>query len=217
MRRQHHQRMVMRGVSLYLLLGHLLIGAGSTCVPVECLICNTTGKPQEDPCAFCNPEKCSNDASTIPSNCKQDFQVSVNCSKSNLQEGDDITLTCVHNLTVLITMFGWKRNQVDLQEGKNKSILYLKEVLSNKAGLYTCFVESLCGDYVSPPCNVNVENQSVLILVICGISALGLVLIMGLAMKFKLKRDNAKHKERRRQKAEAEQRSGPAPFTLRES
>ncbi|XP_028445346.1 uncharacterized protein LOC114562880 isoform X2 [Perca flavescens] len=214
MRRQHHQRMVMRGVSLYLLLGHLLMGAGSTCVPVECLRCNTTGKPQADACAFCSPEKCIDDTSKILSNCKQDFQVSVNCTGTNLQEGNDITLTCVHNLTVLITMFGWQMNQVDLQEGKNASSLYLKEVHSNNAGLYTCFVKSPCGDYVSPSCNVTVENQSVLILVICGISALGLVLIMGLAMKFKLKRDNAKHKERRRQKAEAEQRSGPAPFTL---
>lgn len=36
-------------------------------------------------------------------------------------------------------------------------------------------------------------DDSALILVVCGISALVLVLIMGLAMKFKLKRDNGKN------------------------
>lgn len=36
------------------------------------------------------------------------------------------------------------------------------------------------------------SDDSVLILVVCGVGALVLVLIMGLAMKFKLKRDNGK-------------------------
>ncbi|XP_031175370.1 uncharacterized protein LOC116064350 isoform X2 [Sander lucioperca] len=208
--------MVMRGVLLYLLLGHLLIGAGSTCVPVECLRCNATGNTQADPCAFCYPKMCINDTSNITSNCKKEFQVSVNSSGSNVQEGNDITLTCVYNLPDLI-MIGWKKNQEELQENKNKSTLSLPEVKSSDAGQYICFVNSLCGYYESLPSIVIVENQAVLLLVICGISALVLVVIMGLAMKFKLKRDNAKHKERRKQKAEAEQRSGPAPFTLRES
>ncbi|XP_032383946.1 uncharacterized protein LOC116696846 [Etheostoma spectabile] len=210
--------MVMRWVSLYLLLGHLLIvGAGSTCVPLECLTCNATGNTQADPCEFCTPEKCINDTSKIPSNCKQDFKVSVNSNGSKLQEGNDITLECVHNLPNLITMFGWKKNLEELYEGKNKSTLSFKQVLSDKAGMYICFVKSLCGDFESPPYNVTIENQSIFLIVVCGISALVLVLIMGMAMKFKLKRDNAKHKERRKQRAEAEQRSGPAPFTLRES
>ncbi|XP_078116879.1 uncharacterized protein LOC144524462 [Sander vitreus] len=206
----------MRGVSLYLLLEHLLIGAGSTCVPVECLRCNATGKTQADPCAFCNPEKCINDTSNIPLNCKQVFQIIVSSSGSKVQEGNDINLTCVHNFPDLITI-GWKKNQEELQEGKNKSFLYLTEVKSSDEGQYICFVKSLCGGDKSLPYILTVENQSVLLLVICGISALVLVVIMGLAMKFKLKRDNAKDKERRKQKAEAEQRSGPAPYTLRES
>ncbi|XP_034739418.1 uncharacterized protein LOC117951696 isoform X2 [Etheostoma cragini] len=207
----------MRWESLYLFLGHLLIGAGSTCVPLECLRCNATRNTLADPCAFCNQSLCISDTSKIPSNCKQDFQVSVNSNESKLQEGNDITLQCVHNLPNWITLFGWKKNQKEVNEGKNKSMLHFKQVLSDAAGQYICFVKSLCGDYESLPYDVTVENQSILIMVICGVSALVLVLIMGMAMKFKLKRDNAKHKERRKQRAEAEQRSGPAPFTLRES
>ncbi|XP_074503655.1 uncharacterized protein LOC141774747 [Sebastes fasciatus] len=210
----------MRGVSLYLLLGHLLIaGVGSTCVPVQCLRCNATGETQADPCSRCSNSsaQCIDVPSDIPSNCTKDFQVSVNTTGSKVNEGDDITLTCVHNLPDLNLTFGWIYDGEEIQKGRNKSELCLEKVLTNRGGPYICFVNSSCGYYESSPHDVTVENQTVLILVICGVSALVLVLVLGLAMKFKLKRDNAKLKERMRQKAREGQNNAPAPFTPRES
>ncbi|KAL3044918.1 hypothetical protein OYC64_013233 [Pagothenia borchgrevinki] len=201
--------MVVRGVTLYLLLGYLIKGATSTCVYNVCLRCNTTAT-WADPCELCN-KTCN---SAISSNCTKGFQVSINSSDSDLVEGDDLILTCVHNLPDVIQTFGWKMNE-DTIQGQNESELYDKKVLSNKAGSYICYVESLCGYYESLPHDVTVENNSLLLLVVCGVSALVLVLVMGLVMKFKLKRDNAKHRERMRQKATVEQRA--APFTPRES
>ncbi|XP_034399368.1 uncharacterized protein LOC117737478 isoform X2 [Cyclopterus lumpus] len=190
--------MFMRGVFLNILLGNLLIaGAGSSCVPIQCLRCNTTGETRADPCVLCSNN--STECHDIPSNCTKDFQVSVNSTGSNIKEGGDITLTCLHNYPDLNLTFGWKRNK-DILDGANKSKLFLKKVLSDKGGQYMCLVNSLCGSSESLPLNVTVENQSLLILVICGVSALVLVLIMGLAMKYKLKRDSAKHRERRLQK-----------------
>ncbi|KAK9518006.1 hypothetical protein VZT92_023335 [Zoarces viviparus] len=207
--------MFMRGVFLNILLGHLLrAGAGATCVPVQCLRCNATGETQADPCPPCiNNTGCIKD---IPPNCKKDFQVSVNSTRSELKEGDDLTMTCLHNLPDLNLTFGWKRDGEDIRDGKNKRKLHLENVLGHQSGEYICFVNSLCGCYKSPPQKVTVENQNVLLLIICGVSALVLVVIMGLAMKFKLKRDSAKHKERREQRAR-EQNSAPAALTPRGS
>ncbi|KAM9356958.1 uncharacterized protein ABDE67_004545 [Symphorus nematophorus] len=212
--------MVMAEISLYVLLGHLLIaGVGSVCFPVECLRCNVTGEtPTKAPCLLCsNPGPCINITQDIPPPCKTDFKVYINSTGSTADEGDDITLTCVHKLPNLDLKFVWMKDKEDILVGQNKSELVLKKVFSHNAGKYTCRVESPCGNYTSSPHDVTVNNGGVLLLVICGISAVALILVLGLAMKFKLKRDNAKHRERRKQRAQAEQNVGPAPFTPRES
>ncbi|XP_042349890.1 uncharacterized protein LOC121948540 [Plectropomus leopardus] len=209
----------MREISLYLLLSHLLVvGFGSTCFPVDCLNCDAS-KTLADACDLCpaNKTKCEN-PKNVSSHCKKDFKLSVNSSKAKPEEGDAITLTCVDDVpSTLNFTYGWKKNEKIIKGGKNMKKLVLKKVLSNKAGKYTCFVNGSCGYHESPPHDVTVGNQSVVILVICGVAALALVVVMGLAMKFKLKRDNAKHRERMKQRARAEQSAGPAPFTPRES
>ncbi|XP_041800585.1 uncharacterized protein LOC121611921 isoform X2 [Chelmon rostratus] len=213
------QRIVMREISRYVLLGHFLIAVSSVCVPTVCLRCNVTGQTPADSCPLCpnSTAQCISVPPDIPSNCYKDFQVSINTTGSNVKEGDDIILTCVHNLPNLTFLtFWWMKGQETLQ-GQNESELVLNKVLSHKAGPYTCSVNCSCGIYKSLPHDVSVSNQSMVLLVICGVSALVLVVIMGLAMKFKLKRDNAKHRERMKQREQAEQRGGPAPFTPRES
>ncbi|XP_029297574.1 ADP ribosylation factor like GTPase 3, like 1 isoform X1 [Cottoperca gobio] len=194
----------------------ILAGAGATCVPVNCLRCNTTEKTQSEPCTHCsnNLTQCISD---IPSDCKKDFQVSVNSTGSKLQEGDAVNLTCVHNLPDLILTFVWKREGMEILRGQNKSVLFLEKVLTHCNGQYICFVKSLCGDYESAPHDVTVENKFVVTVVICGVSALVLVLVLGMSMKFKLRRDNIKHKERLKQKALAEQRAASAPFPTPET
>ncbi|GAA6235254.1 carcinoembryonic antigen-related cell adhesion molecule 6-like [Lates japonicus] len=160
--------------------------------------------------AFCSPLN-------LTTVCTNDFKVTINTTGSHVQEGDDITLTCDHNLPNLMLTFGWKKDGKEEQEHKNKSELFLKNVLTPIAGQYVCYVNSTCGYYESPPHSVTVNNNSVVLLVICGVSALVLVVIMGLIMKFKLKRDNAKHRQRMAQRAQNGRNDGPAPITPRES
>nr|XP_040029455.1 uncharacterized protein LOC120817364 [Gasterosteus aculeatus aculeatus] len=187
------KRMLMRSLFLNAWLYHLLrAGDGFTSASASCAICNVTGTW---------PDK--------QSNCSAGFQVCVNSTASKLNEGDEVTLTCFHNCSNWNVTFGWKKDTNEIEEERNKSKLFRKKVLSHDTGQYVCFVNSLCGRCESLPHNVNVENQSVLLLIICGVSALVLVLVIGLVMKYKLKRDGAKHRERRQQK-QLEQGGAPS-------
>ncbi|XP_070693335.1 uncharacterized protein [Pempheris klunzingeri] len=209
--------MFTKEICLYLLLGHLVkAGVGSGCVPVQCLICDIRGETSAVSCSFCSNSsaQCVNVPPDSLSNCKKDFQVSVNGTGSAVEEGEAFTLTCDYNLPPLDLTFGWKRDGVEIHEGQNKSQLVFKKALSHNSDRYSCFVNSTCGLYESPPHNVTVNGNNVVILVICGVSALALIVVMGLAMKFKLKRDNAKLKERmKQQRAQAAQSGVPSPFT----
>ncbi|XP_022607364.1 uncharacterized protein LOC111226469 [Seriola dumerili] len=210
--------MIMREISLYILLGHLIIvGVASNCVSVHCLRCNTA-EETADSCQLCLDTKCINETfyANNSSNCKKAFQVSINSTGSEAEEGDDITLTCVHNVPNLNLTIGWTKDGEEIKKSKNMSNLVLDHVLSSE-GQYICYVNSSCGNYESSPDEVSVKNNNVFTLVICGIAALVLVLIMGLVMKFKLKRDNAKTKARMAQRALDGRAGGPVPFTPRES
>ncbi|XP_060903887.1 uncharacterized protein LOC132981820 [Labrus mixtus] len=203
--------MIMREILLCLLLGLFFTACfGSACVPAQCLKCNYTVETVADSCSICSA-RCIN-MSVVPSDCKTDFQVSINSTVPEPDEGDDITLTCVHNLPNVNLTFEWEKEGEGFLEGQNKSQLVLESVLSDKNGRYYCFVNSTCGHFQSSPLDVTVKNNSVVILIICGVSALALVLILGIAMKYKLKRDNAQHKQRRMQREQNEQRAIPAPF-----
>ncbi|XP_036932922.1 ADP ribosylation factor like GTPase 3, like 1 isoform X1 [Acanthopagrus latus] len=206
----------MREIPLYVLLGHLLIAAvGSVCVPVQCLKCNIKGQTLADSCPLCNTTaQCFN---VTTSNCTKDFKVFVNSSGSVANAGEEITLTCCHDLPNLNLMFEWTKDKNKIEERGNGSKLVLQKVTLRQSGKYSCSVTSLCGTFKSLPHDVTVNDNSVVILVVCGVGALVLVVIMGMAMKFKLKRDNVKHKERMRQRAQAAQSSSPAPITPRDS
>ncbi|KAM8909752.1 ADP ribosylation factor like GTPase 3, like 1 isoform 1-T1 [Spinachia spinachia] len=180
------RRMLVRSLFLNVLLHHLrAAAAGVTQVPVQCLTSNDTGGTGEG------------------------FQVWVNSSGSKVNEGADVTLTCLHNLPKWNLTFGWKMNGKEIETARNKRQLCLKNVLSHDEGQYVCFVNSLCGYYESSEHGVTVENQSVLLLIICGVTALAMVLIIGMAMKYKLKRDAAKHRKRRQQR-DLEQNGAPS-------
>ncbi|XP_034545638.1 ADP ribosylation factor like GTPase 3, like 1 isoform X2 [Notolabrus celidotus] len=175
----------------------------SLCFTAQCLMCNSTVQTLNE--------------SQVPAGCKKDFQVTINSTGSEAQEGDEVTLTCVHNLPNVTLMFGWMKQLDELLKGKNKSQLVLEKLMTDKEGQYSCFVNSSCGNYESLPHSVTVSSSGVMVLIVCGVSALALVLIMGITMKYKLKRDNAKHRERMRQREQDQQSAGPAPFTPRES
>ncbi|XP_035505990.1 uncharacterized protein LOC118319595 isoform X1 [Scophthalmus maximus] len=231
----------MKEMFQYLLFGQLFIaGVGSACVSDKCLRCNITGATPADFCPSCQ-DTCINDTvyANMSADCKKAFQVSINSSGSSVNEGDDITLTCVHDLPSLALTFGWKKKQ-EIQENENKSELFLKGVRPSMSSQYICFLNSSCGYYESLPHGVTVKtcvlcafflsvflplglsvcprtDNSVILLVICGISSLALVLLMGLALKFKMKRDNAKQRERVEHRIQAGKIRDPAPIVPRAS
>ncbi|XP_076021095.1 uncharacterized protein LOC143011957 [Genypterus blacodes] len=202
-------------VLLYPLLGHLLISFCSGCVP-HCLTCNITGEP--DFCWLCssnNNTECINVSRNPPRNCtKKDFQVSLNSTGNDLQEGDVLTLTCVLNLALPNLTFEWLKAGQTLK-GQNTSALTCR-VLTRDKGHYHCIVKSPCGSYKSVPLEVTVNSNSLLILLICGASAVVMVLVIGVGMKIKLKRDIDKQKKRREQRTRDQQR-GPLPIPPREA
>ncbi|XP_069388014.1 uncharacterized protein [Paralichthys olivaceus] len=199
----------MREMFQYLLLGHLLIaGVVSQCVPVhKCLKCNITEVARADSCQSCPNTSCIQDAEyeNISSNCKRAFSVSINSSRSDVEEGDDINLTCMHNFVNLTLKIGWKHNGKNItQRGQNRATLFLKKVFQPNEGKYICYVKSRCGIHESLPYDVTIKNNSVILLIVCGTLALVLFLTLGLLLKYKLKRDNARHRERREMRAQGE-------------
>lgn len=90
--------------------------------------------------------------------CPSDFQVYVNSTGSTKEEGEAITLTCVHNFTNMDVTFGWKKGRKGIHEGRNESELVLKKVLVPDSGQYICFVDSPCGRYESLPHDVTVNS-----------------------------------------------------------
>lgn len=78
--------------------------------------------------------------------CLSDFKVSVVSNKSKPEEGDDITLTCSHNLPNVTLKFEWKKNEKEIP-GKNMSELILENLEAGPDNFYTCSVGSPCGTY----------------------------------------------------------------------
>ncbi|XP_035016531.2 uncharacterized protein LOC118111878 [Hippoglossus stenolepis] len=204
----------MRETFQYLLLGHLLIaGVASACVPFQCLICNSTEMTRAGACPSCNTSCIPDEQyANISSSCKKGVQVFANRTGSNVDEGKDVKLKCVHDLKGQVWLLGWKMDGEEILDKRNKSKIRLKKVLAHKSGKYSCFVNSTCGFLESEPHDVTVKNNSVILLIVCGISALALVVTMGLVLKYKMKRDSAKHRERMEMRAQEGRPGGPDPI-----
>ncbi|KAM4587010.1 uncharacterized protein V3H82_005754 [Fundulus diaphanus] len=139
-----------------------------------------------------------------------DFKSEVNSSKEPINEGDKVTLECSHNIPDGNLNYTWYKD--DTQTGHHDKTYFMEKVLSGQNGNYKCCVSTPCGSCESKVFNINIKNNSILILVVCGVSALALVLIMGVAMKIKLKKDQAQHKERMRQRQQDAHNAGPIPL-----
>ncbi|XP_076733552.1 uncharacterized protein LOC143413950 [Maylandia zebra] len=142
-------------------------------------------------------------------------EVFISSEPSSPNEGDDVTLTCNEKCENSTVTFQWKKNKAVKEKENNKTFL-IQSALSI-SDIYICSVK--CSRYCcdSKPYTLSVKNNTVIILVVCGVAALALVLIMGLIMKCKLKRDSDKHRERVRQRQAGQAAGGPYPVTPRES
>lgn len=87
------------------------------------------------------------------------FQVSITSTGSDANEGDDITLTCVHDLPKLNLTLEWKKDEEEIKQNHNESKLALTRVRRSHAGQYICYVNSSCGNYESLPHKVTVNGK----------------------------------------------------------
>lgn len=85
--------------------------------------------------------------------------MSVNSTGSDVEEGDAITLTCVHNLTNVNVEFVWKKDGEEISKGQNESQLVLQKLFSHHSGQYTCTIIGICGIFESLPHGVTVNSE----------------------------------------------------------
>ncbi|KAJ0002495.1 hypothetical protein NQD34_007644 [Periophthalmus magnuspinnatus] len=144
---------------------------------------------------------------TAPDVCKGiDFNVSINSTGSEVEEAARVTLTCVHYLPEHLNVtYEWYKDK-ERVEGQERHYT-IEKAFSEHVGKYVCVVLSQCGNYTSPPHDVTVHNRAVIILVICGASALALVIIMGLSMKIKMHRDKVKNQQRTKERLQEMRRA----------
>lgn len=83
-----------------------------------------------------------------------EFQVSIETTGSQVMEGNDVTLTCVHNLHNLTVILGWRKDGIEIDQQKNKT-----QLLQAETGQYICYVNSSCGFYKSSPHDVTVTSK----------------------------------------------------------
>ncbi|XP_067265554.1 uncharacterized protein [Chanodichthys erythropterus] len=163
-----------------------LLGQGSgqsgTCKPDNCFICwnNTISK------------HCSNG---VPENCTmKDLNVTTEPT-SPVNEGLDVTVTCIHDLPN--GSISWLKND-ELQEGENKNTFQIKIILKDTN--VTCMVKSYCGDIKSTITITVKAANNMMIIMICVGGAAALLMLFAVGMKIVLRRGQVQSQARKRQR-----------------
>ncbi|KAL6473938.1 hypothetical protein MHYP_G00174990 [Metynnis hypsauchen] len=187
--------MAVVGVGLtYILTSTLLyhVLADRTCMPLECLNCSL---PNSGKCLQCS----RNDTNfcDVHENCSKDFNVQVNATSFTVDEGTQLSVTCVQDLPQNLSItFEWSNNN-QLINGENRSILVMK--VKEKLKL-SCTVRSPCGNFTSASQDVTVNDQAGIILLICGVSAAVIIILLAVVMKVMIKRNEVQREARKRQR-----------------
>ncbi|KAJ8281583.1 hypothetical protein COCON_G00041020 [Conger conger] len=152
---------------------------------------NTDGCQRPDTCRPVIPESCLKE---LKLECIRDFQVEVIADSFSVEEGSNVNMTCNHSLPA-VHLFVWFRNGKVLPD-KNDSHYLLAQVLKKDEAKFSCGVLSACGFIVSEKKPLEVTDNSVLIIIICGVAAVAIVLFLALLMKIMLKRERRHNKIR---------------------
>ncbi|KAL7858518.1 hypothetical protein AOLI_G00186200 [Acnodon oligacanthus] len=172
------------------LLYHVL--ADSTCMPSECLNCSLSNAGN---CLLCS--KNNTNVCDAPKSCSKDFSVRVNATSFTVDEGTQLSVTCVQDLPQNLSItFEWSKNN-QLINGQNGSILVMK--MKEKLTI-SCTVRSPCGNFSSSPQDVTVNDQAGIILLICGVSAVVIIIMLAVIMKVLIKRNEVQREARKRQR-----------------
>lgn len=86
------------------------------------------------------------------------FKAEIKSSKDPIEEGDDITLTCSHNIPNLNLSYAWFLNGVERKDYNNNTVL-MEKVLSEKNGKYKCCVKTSCGNCESEVFVIEIKSK----------------------------------------------------------
>ncbi|KAJ8405487.1 hypothetical protein AAFF_G00319600 [Aldrovandia affinis] len=179
----------------------------NNCLKEDCELCQTEDKvkAKEDNNTVCIGE--------VNLDCIKDFHVEVNASSFTVNEGSDLSMTCIHNLPVKATQFKWIKDSV-VMNGKNSSQLTIRKLFRKDQARFSCRVLSACGQVSSAPKHVTVKDNTVIIMIVCGVVAVLFVLLLALGMKCMLKREIDQNKRRRRQNNPNDSNNGNSIATM---
>ncbi|CAL8271814.1 unnamed protein product [Boreogadus saida] len=209
------ETMAVKEVLLWCFLGALLVsGVGSSGVPSQYLDGeNTTKVPalneSSEVCDVCANNACFSVLILDVMGSHQSYPPTPNAtahpnhsSAYSVNEGDNLILHCYHTLPQpLVELFEWLLDGEMLQ-WTNVSKVTLNAFTTSE-GAYRCRVRSPCGNFTSEEQQLDVEDGSVLLVVLCGSCAVVLVLGMGASMKYKQKKEQAAQKRRQEARAKA--------------
>ncbi|XP_039510855.1 uncharacterized protein LOC120465263 isoform X2 [Pimephales promelas] len=129
-----------------------------------------------------------------PRNCTIKDVTIINNTALPADEGSDVSVTCVHNLTN--AFISWKMDN-QLQEERSEKF-EIQNIL--RETFLECEVHSICGLINSNiTITVNVANNMVIILLCVGAAA-ALLMMFAIAMKISLRRGQAQSRARKRQR-----------------
>ncbi|XP_061092321.1 uncharacterized protein LOC133124821 isoform X2 [Conger conger] len=172
------------------------------CTADGCKLCENAQNITQVNCTADGCKLCENAQNITQVNCTaelkleciRDFQVEVIADSFSVEEGSNVNMTCNHSLPA-VHLFVWFRNGKVLPD-KNDSHYLLAQVLKKDEAKFSCGVLSACGFIVSEKKPLEVTDNSVLIIIICGVAAVAIVLFLALLMKIMLKRERRNNKIR---------------------
>ncbi|KAK7140893.1 hypothetical protein R3I93_015132 [Phoxinus phoxinus] len=169
---------------------HLLdrgIGESGTCKHAECLNC-----------LFSNASQ--NSTNDVRENCTiKDFNVTIKSqtNETTVDEGSDVTLTCVHDLpNVSINSFRWEKDN-ELQ-GETSETFQIKTIL--ESCLVDCNVDSICGVFNSNITITVKPGSHMVVILVCVGAAAALLMMFAIGMKISLRRGQVQSQARKRQR-----------------
>ncbi|XP_051505433.1 uncharacterized protein LOC127412819 [Myxocyprinus asiaticus] len=124
--------------------------------------------------------------------------VSLNTTSTTVEEGADVTVTCLHNLPKgIMNSFSWHLDK-DLTTDIQNETLNIKSI--SKTVEVNCTVSNICGNFsVNLKITVNASNAMVIVLICIGAAA-GVLLMLAIVMKITLRRGQVQSQARMRKR-----------------
>ncbi|XP_031425803.1 uncharacterized protein LOC116220992 isoform X2 [Clupea harengus] len=160
-----HRCMIVMGICHYIISSISLLGFVAmalnrhSCLPVTCLNCNKTNLSNslDKSClGLCEgaSHSCINVSDALLA-CMKDFRVWLNTFSTEINKGDNFTVTCEHNLTLdHIEELIWLKDNERVPR-QNTRQLTLEDLIISVT--VSCKIHSHCGDFISGTMKIDVS------------------------------------------------------------